>query len=340
MHFLIDYTKKIIPSNWSQTQNNWYSGNCPVCIHRGQSRPDTKHRGGFVFEHDRFGYNCFNCHFKARWEPGTRMTAPLKFLLECFGADELEIHRLTIDLMREDTAEELLLTTRARQTQSTHVFIPQWDEIKLPNRVTLLSAPERQTELWEHVYNYAVNRNLDPTKLLYSPLAIPSLLNQRFIIPYFYKGKLVGFNARITTEYNAEKVTKYFKQCPSDFVFNLDNQKSSQKYVIVTEGEIDALMVNGVSVGHNEVSDNQAYLINRLGKQVILVPDMNKTGKPLIRAALAHNWMVSFPPWHRDVKDINDAVCKYGRVFVMKTILDFATANKTKITVMMNKTCK
>lgn len=45
--------------------------NCPACIHQGAGhRPDTRWRGSFKLDGERFLYNCFNCHYATGWEPG------------------------------------------------------------------------------------------------------------------------------------------------------------------------------------------------------------------------------------------------------------------------------
>ena len=42
--------------------------NCPCCIFMGESRNDTRGRGGVFLDHDKTGYNCFNCGFKFKQE--------------------------------------------------------------------------------------------------------------------------------------------------------------------------------------------------------------------------------------------------------------------------------
>ena len=40
---------------------------------------------------------------------------------------------------------------------------------------------------------------------------------------------------------------------------------------------------------------------------------------------------VAFPEWEDDITDVADAVKKYGRLFVMQTILQSAESSKLKI---------
>ena len=59
MTLVQDFVKNAIPANWRTNPTGWTSGNCPMCIENGESRPDTKGRGGFLFEENKFRYNCF-----------------------------------------------------------------------------------------------------------------------------------------------------------------------------------------------------------------------------------------------------------------------------------------
>ena len=61
----------------------------------------------------------------------------------------------------------------------------------------------------------------------------------------------------------------------------------------------------------------QADIIDGLSREVILVPDADKTGKKLIEAALEYGWSVSFPVWQQDYKDVNEAVMNLGKLLKM-----------------------
>ena len=106
--------------------------------------------------------------------------------------------------------------------------------------------------------------------------------------------------------------------------------ESPRDVVVVTEGVFDAILIDGVSVLGNSVTAEQAYLIEKLGKRVVLCPDRDSAGKELIDQALELGWEVSFPPWHHDCKDAADAVNKYTRLGTLQSILSYATANKIK----------
>ena len=94
------------------------------------------------------------------------------------------------------------------------------------------------------------------------------------------------------------------------------------------------MAVDGVAILSNTINDTQAEIIERLGKRVIVVPDFDRSGQRMIQDAIAYDWEVSFPTWSETCKDIGEAVEKYGKLFVVKNILDNTQANKLKINLM------
>ena len=67
------------------------------------------------------------------------------------------------------------------------------------------------------------------------------------------------------------------------------------------------------------------------------MPDSDKAGIKLINDAIEYGWSVSFPIWMDDVKDINEAVVKYGKLFVLKSIIDAKETSKLKIELKKKK---
>jgi hypothetical protein len=83
--------------------------------------------------------------------------------------------------------------------------------------------------------------------------------------------------------------------------------------------------------------DKQAMLINKLGMTPVLVPDRDVDGLRSIEQALANKWKVSLPNWHQDIKDANDAVRKYGRLWTLKSIIDGIETNELKVKLRMKQ---
>jgi DNA primase len=68
-----------------------------------------------------------------------------------------------------------------------------------------------------------------------------------------------------------------------------------------------------------------------LGKEVIVVPDQDRAGIELIERAVELGWSVSIPNWGPDVKDVNDAVVKFGKLATLLTIMQARETSKIKI---------
>jgi len=186
----------------------------------------------------------------------------------------------------------------------------------------------RQEELQlAEVVAYLVGRNCDPTAedFYWSPMAG---FNERVILPFWYEERIVGWTARKVKEGRP----KYLSDQHPNFVFNIDSVTQDQRYLFVVEGPFDALAVNGVALLHNEINDDQARIINKLGKEVIVIPDQDKAGSKLITDAMKHDWAVAFPNWDEDVKDAANAVEKYGSLFVVLDAIKTAQAGSIKLT--------
>ena len=67
------------------------------------------------------------------------------------------------------------------------------------------------------------------------------------------------------------------------------------------------------------------------------MPDKDKVGEQLIDSALEYGWSVSFPDWHSEVKDVSDAVLKYGKLFTLTSIIEAKQSNKLKIELARKK---
>jgi len=88
---------------------------------------------------------------------------------------------------------------------------------------------------------------------------------------------------------------------------------------------------------HNEPNETQAARINTLGKEIIVVPDRDKAGSKMIRKAIEYGWTVSLPPWEDDIKDVADAVKRYGRLYTLYTILHYKESNSIKLQLLQKK---
>lgn len=305
----------LLPSRRRQSSSGWLSFSAPCCHHRGH-KPDTRGRGGIITNGDgALSYHCFNCQFRASYRPGWHLNLGMRRLLAWLGADENQINRLVIEAVR------------IKDIAGPAVERPETEDIKfgarsLPDDVVLVD--EDKTALQ---YCQARKINLDRYPLLRSS-RIEHNLNRRVIIPFTWQNKLIGYTSRT---WDPKIKPKYYSQYEPNYVYNMDQQLPDAKFVIVVEGPFDAMSVDGVAVLSNECSETQANIIDSLAREVILVPDRDRAGSRLINNALEYGWTVSFPVWHETCKDVNEAVVRYGQLFVLKSILDARETGRLKI---------
>lgn len=153
-------------------------------------------------------------------------------------------------------------------------------------------------------------------------------MKTRIIVPIRYQNKNIGFVAR---GMHKEIKPKYYAQVQPGSLFNLDAQHWSRKFVILVEGVFDAIMLDCVAILGSEISTKQKQQIDALNRKVIIVPDRDRAGSKLIDQACDWGWSVSMPPWHDGIKDVNNAVLKYGKILTMQAILKHTHDTSTKI---------
>lgn len=303
-----------LPVKSSRTPSGWITINCPMC-------GDKRRRGGIITDAAKISYNCFNCGYKTGWAPSPSLGKKYKELAGRLGVSDKEIHTLQLELLKHSTELDSLGDTE-------YVYsIAKFNTVELPEDAQTIDSLPDDHDLKQ----YAVERGILGT---YPLLHFGDLANKRrVIVPFTYNGELIGWVGRHIAPPN-KNTPKYLLNTQPGYVFNVDKFADSEReIVIVTEGIFDAILVDGVSVLGNSVSADQAHLIDKLGKRVILCPDRDKAGKQLINQALELGWEVSFPPWHADCKDAADAAQRYGRLATVASIIAHATANKIKIEV-------
>ena len=317
--------------------SGWVSGNAPCCVHNGETA-DTRGRGGLTANADgSISYSCFNCNFKASYQPGRHLTFKFRKLLRWLGADENDIKRLVIEAIRirelvnpeEVKAEEERVEFKTRdlpegavsfQALLTHYILADFQDIP---------------PLLNSAVDYVKARSIDTTKYdFYWTDSTEHSLHQRIIIPIIWEGRTIGYTSRAFVD---GVKPKYYSNYEPNLVFNVNNQLPDSKFVIVCEGPFDAMSVDGVAVMSNDCSETQADIIDSLGREVIVVPDADKAGANLVNRATEYGWSVSFPVWQETCKDVNEAVVKYGKLFVLKSILDARESSKLKIELMRKR---
>ncbi len=306
-----------MPPKRKKTPSGWISFNAPCCQHNGQT-VDTRQRGGIIQEGENISYHCFNCGFKASWQPGRNLSYKFKNLLTWMNAPDDVINKLALQVMQEN---------EGTQVKKNLVELPKFDTVELPDRAEKIADIDNFDAHGLAILEYIASRNLsiyDTDYYWSSSLGY----RDRLIIPFYYQREIVGWTARTVTP---NKVPKYLSEQQPGFVFNLDEQHPKKVFVIVCEGPLDAIHIDGVALLGSEIKDQQAMLINRLNKDVIVVPDRDKAGSKLIEQAIELGWGVSLPDWEEDVNDIGEAVNKHGRLYALHKVVSAAETSPLKI---------
>ena len=333
-----DAVKLLLPAKRkTNSTSGWISFMAPCCHHNGESA-DTRGRGGMILNADGgTSYHCFNCNFKASYVPGRHLTYKFRKLLGWFGASENEIKRLVIDAIRvKDIVSPDTVIEEVEPIDFKPRPLPdEAQDFFTLNTFYTLNDDKDVPQGYHNAVLYISNRLIDFQKYpFYWTPETQYNLHKRVIIPFTWKGNIIGYSARA---FDDTVKPKYHSNYEPNYVFNVDRQKHDSKFVIVSEGPFDAMAVDGVAVLSNECSEIQADIIDSLGREVIVVPDGDKSGKKLIDDALEYGWSVSFPIWQKDYKDVSEAVEKLGKLFVLKSIIEAKETGRLKIELLRKR---
>ena len=79
------------------------------------------------------------------------------------------------------------------------------------------------------------------------------------------------------------------------------------------------------------------HLISQLQREVIVLADRDDAGYRLVEQALEYGWSVAFPEWSDGIKDANDAVVHYGKLYTLYSIISSKESNNLKIQLRARK---
>lgn len=322
MSLIIDTVATFLPPKRKATPSGWISFNA-VCCHNNGTSQDTRQRGGIMIT-EGVSYHCFNCGFKASWQPGRPLSVKFKKLLNWLNVPSDTITKCTFEALRlkdEESADHSSIT------------VPKFIDKALPMGSRPITewiehAPEELLPVLEYIYN----RGFDIDSYPWHWTNEDGFQN-RLIIPFYNSQRIVGYTARLTRD---GKI-KYISEQQPGYVFNLDNQTYDKKFVLVTEGPIDAICLDGCAVMSNELGPQQILQLNQLQKEVIIVPDRDEPGLKMIEQAMELGWTVSMPDWPSGIKDVNDSVRQLGRLYTLWSIVKAKESMPLKIKLRMKK---
>jgi len=308
MTLVVDKFRTLLPPRSKNSPSGWTSFNAPCCQHRGHS-PDTRKRAGIRFDGNNIVYNCFNCKFSTGWQPGSPFGEKMKTLSRWLGAGEDTIKELVFEAMKTE-GEGYQPEQYQPKIEFVDKDLPE-GAMTIKDWVDSAYLPDISEDIGP-VIDYVYGRGFDPMSddFYWSPS--PGYAD-RLIVPFRWNSRIVGNTARKVRDGKP----KYLSDQHPHFVFNFDRQTENQKYIFVCEGPFDALSIGGVALLTNEIADQQVRIINSLGCKVIVIPDQDQAGLVLFDRAAELDWAVAMPNWDDDIKDVADAVQRYGKLFVM-----------------------
>lgn len=307
-----------LPRKHKQTISGWYAFDAVCCQHNGQSK-DTRGRGGIKFTETGWVYHCFNCGFKTSYTVGRPLSLKLREFLSWLNVDNYDIEVLNFESLRHRSLLDLIPKKFERRSFS-------FDKKSLPKTAELITDDPK----FELYTNYLKDRGLSLTDY---PFMVDTA-NSRpgILIPYTYRNQNVGHTIRFLDGQRP----KYKSDQPLGFVFGIDLQKKNWSFAIAVEGVIDAISISGVGLLHNDISIEQAQVLQSLNKEIVVVPDQDLPGLELVDRAVELGFSVSIPDWS-DCKDINDAVKKYGKLTTLLSIIQSKETSRIKIELMKKR---
>jgi predicted RNA-binding Zn-ribbon protein involved in translation (DUF1610 family) len=312
-----------------QSGTRFINFNCPMCT-------DRRMRCGVKQDNKGIVVSCFNCGFKTIWKPGDLLSRSLREFLSQLGVSEIEIKRLnhkalTYRSMFEKSPEAMAMLPD---------FTPSFEPASLP-------SDARSFEHWANsgctaedfidtvAYVYGRGEEIaSATTYYWSPTE-----GRKVIIPFSHEGRNVGWSSRVI---DANASPRYRTNSPPNFLYNMRSLVATNRvYGILVEGLFDALAIDGVATLGARLNQQQAAWIKSFGKTIILVPDRDARGDDMIAVAKNHGWRVAFPSlksgsgrdnwWDPDIKDVADAVRRYGRLYTLLSIIETSTKNPVEI---------
>ena len=317
MSIITDTINSYLPAKRKQTPSGWISFNAVCC-------DDKRQRGGLIFNAgSAVSYHCFNCGFKASWQPGRLISQKMNKFMRDLGMGDDIIGQLRLEALKlnEDSNSEvrsIVPTFDHRELPPDTKPINEWLD-KVPEKLIPILEYIAQRKMYLDYYNFHWTPKVG--------------LSNRLLIPFYKDGVCVGYTARAVNDAKP----KYLSEQQPGYVFNLDAQNKNRQLVIVCEGPFDAISIDGCALLGAEIKDSQNWLLKQLGKEIVLVPDRDKAGLLTLEQALDYGWSVSMPDWPDNVKDINDAIIKIGRLATLYKIIQAKEANPLKIQLKAKK---
>lgn len=291
------------------------------CVHTSCDHGKKGPRAAFVFSNDgSVAFHCFNCGVKTGYSPSEHQTMPRKMaqVLTDFNIPHEDWQAVVFNNMSADTPS----SSKQTQHQSIEPKI-----LEIPNQFYYLNQSQDDDKWAIIAKHFLQTRGIDSRNY---PFLLCKKTNNKYfkkwmgrvIIPIFKNKKPIFYIGRDLTGKQAKKYESPATDRTGvfygfDFLF-----ENCDAPLYVVEGWFDAYPIGGVAILGNELSPSVIQWLNKSPRQKVYVPDKKGNGMLGAYAALQHGWSVSIPDIGSNCKDINDAVVKYGKMYVIKSLID------------------
>lgn len=307
--------RQFVNMNPVPSTKGWHTCKCAVCN-------DYKVRGGFKFDGDVTVYQCFNCARVAKHDPSkyVAISEEMREVLDAFGVSEEEYKHIYMNALLHRGKKQPKI-----ETDPDTKLVP----IEMPEEFIHLDQAD---DTWAEVARayLEIDRKIDPESYPFFILdskkfdkRIETKWRGRLIIPYYRNNQLIWYQGR---DLRPKSKNRYLNAITSSecILSNFDalNDHTDQP-LIVTEGFFDSHVVGGVAVFRNKMTEGQIKMLSKSRRRKIYVPDKRGQGYLGANQAIKLGWDVSIPDIG-SAKDINEAYCRFGKFWILKSIIDNA----------------
>lgn len=287
-----------------QESTGFYAMHCPVC-----NKVDKK-TGGFKFESDTIIYNCFrgSCDASCVFTLGEYVSKKFRNLMSTIHVTipiELSIKKNSLaDQIKKELESHLY------EKHSFNSIKPVEGDMSL-----LMNQTDDLSMRWI--------KHFDRRKIPLEGISIIESGRYRgnCFLPFKLNGKLIGGQVITKNGYVAHNGG-------NEHVFYVPDGRINFETVFVVEGGMDAkCFPRTFATLRDRITKEQAFFLQ--GKRVIMIPDRSG-GNKFPEQFHQYGWELCVPPW--DVKDLNEAVIKYGVPAVYRMISENLYKDKLKAT--------
>lgn len=298
----------------------WLPVVCKVCNDHGKKGP----RAAFIFSPTSVGYHCFNCPAGLDYtsDQTEQLSERTIKTLTAYGITTEDIQQINFKILQR--ADKLGIKPKTKRTHALNV------ELSVVNMPSFL-YPLREVasdDPWRELAELYLKeiRNIDPQSYpFYLGVKTEDPRSEkwakRLIIPSYKDGKLIYYEGRDLT---GKQPKKYISvDVPkSNILYGFDELFINRDQpLFVCEGFFDAYPINGVALFGNTLYKETIYHLNASPREKVVIPDRYGDGYRLAEQALRLGWKIATPEIG-SCKDINEAIQRFGKLYVIKSIMN------------------